>query len=167
MAARHDEASHRGGSGAPDDGPGQDSLRDLDWLAGLMDDRFQVPGTRIRFGLDVLVGLVPVVGDTATTMVSGYLFWRAARLGLPFWLLVAMAGNIALDFLLGLVPFVGDLLDIGFRANRRNLALVRRHLARREGRAAGRPRQAPRPGAGWYRGPAGAGAGAGGPRAAG
>lgn len=122
-----------------------DDLRDLDWLAGLMDDRFRLPGTRIRFGMDVLMGLVPVLGDTASTAISGYLIWRAARLGLPGWLLAGMAGNLAIDWLLGLVPLAGDLLDVGFRANRRNLNMIRRHLARRSAAHA-----TIRPGADWY-----------------
>ncbi|MFC3231212.1 DUF4112 domain-containing protein [Marinibaculum pumilum] len=127
-------------------------LRDLDWLAGLMDDRFRVPGTNIRFGLDALFGLIPVAGDTASTAISAYLFWRAARLGLPAHVLAGMAGNIAIDWALGLVPLVGDIADVGFRANRRNLNMVRRHLARRAARTSARVR----PRSGWQ----GAGQGA-------
>ena len=133
-----------------------DDLRDLDWLAGLMDDRFRVPGTNIRFGLDALFGLVPVAGDTASTAISAYLFWRAARLGLPAHVLAGMAGNIAIDWVLGLVPLVGDLLDVGFRANRRNLNMLRRHLARRAARPSGTARAR----GGWQSAGQGAGQGA-------
>lgn len=106
-------------------------LRDLDWLASMLDERFRVPGTNFRFGIDGLIGLVPVFGDTVGTAISGYLLWRATRFGLPKRVIAAMLGNMAVDWLIGLIPFVGDLLDIGFKANRRNVNLLRRHLARR------------------------------------
>lgn len=93
----------------------------------------RVPGTNVRFGLDAVVGLIPGVGDALSATVSAYLIGRAAALDAPLPLLVRMAGNLVLDLVVGSVPVAGDLFDIGFRANRRNVELLRRHLAERVG----------------------------------
>jgi hypothetical protein len=106
-------------------------LRRLEWLADLLDSRFRIPGTEIRIGLDPLIGLVPAVGDGASLLVSAYLVLRARRLGLPRRVLARMVLNLAIDGLVGTVPVLGDIFDIGFKANRRNIALVRRFLTGR------------------------------------
>jgi hypothetical protein len=103
---------------------------DLEFLAGLMDDAFRVPGTNIRFGLDSMIGLIPGVGDTIGGIVSSYIIWRAQRMGASNWVLLRMTGNMLFDTALGVIPFVGDIFDWKFRANRRNLELLRRHQAR-------------------------------------
>jgi Domain of unknown function (DUF4112) len=100
---------------------------DLEFLAGLMDDRFYIPGTNIRFGLDSVVGLIPGFGDTIGGVVSSYIIWRAQRMGASNWVLLRMTGNMLFDTALGVVPLVGDIFDWKFRANRRNLELLRRH----------------------------------------
>jgi len=99
---------------------------DLEFLAGLLDDRFRIPGTNIRFGIDAVIGLIPGVGDAVTGMLSSYLIWRAHQLGASKLTLIRMAGNMAVDTVVGVVPFFGDILDVRFRANRRNLDLLRR-----------------------------------------
>lgn len=91
----------------------------------------RIPGTDVRVGLDALVGLIPGVGDALSAGVSCYLIGRAMRIGAPPLLLVRMAGNVGIDLLAGSVPIAGDLFDVGFRANRRNVELLRRHLERR------------------------------------
>lgn len=94
----------------------------------LLERSFTVPGTGYRFGLDSLVGLVPVLGDIVTTAMGAYIVWEANNLGLPKWKLWRMAGNVGFDALLGVVPVVGDAADFLFRSNSRNLRIVKRHL---------------------------------------
>ena len=103
-------------------------------LAYWLDDRFRIPGTRRRVGLDGLLGLIPGFGDTATTLIAAYVVFEAARLGVPKTMLARMLANIGVDFAVGLVPLVGDLADLAWKANRRNARMLRDHLiARRAG----------------------------------
>jgi hypothetical protein len=101
----------------------------LDALANLLDTAFVVPGTNIRFGVDALIGLVPGVGDAVTTLMSLYIVREARELGAPRHLIARMLVNVALDGVVGAVPFLGDAFDVMWRANRRNMALLRNHLA--------------------------------------
>lgn len=113
--------------------PASDLARELDRLDGLadlMDSRFRLPGTNIRFGLDAIVGLLPGIGDGLVTLPAFYILARAHRMGVPKSLLVRMAINVGIDFAIGAVPLIGDLIDVGFRANRRNVALLRDHFAK-------------------------------------
>lgn len=105
----------------------------LEALANLMDTALIIPGTEIRFGLDALIGLVPGIGDAITTAISLYIVNEARALGAPKLLVARMIGNVAMDGLVGAVPLVGDAFDVAFRANRRNMALLRDHLDRAEG----------------------------------
>lgn len=102
--------------------------RRLEMLEHLLERSFVVPGTQYRFGLDGVVGLVPVIGDLVTTAMGAYLVWEARNLGLPKWKLWRMAGNVGFDTLLGAVPLVGDAADFLFKSNTRNLRIVKRHL---------------------------------------
>lgn len=85
-------------------------------------------GGSLGIGLDPLIGLVPVVGDWVGAGLSGYIIVRAAALGVSAATLVRMIGNLGADLLVGSVPVLGDIFDFGFKANRRNLALLERHL---------------------------------------
>jgi Domain of unknown function (DUF4112) len=109
----------------------EQSLARLEALARLMDSAFVIPGTSIRMGLDGLIGLVPVAGDLIAGLVSSYLIWEARQLGASRWVIGRMMANTALDTLVGAVPVVGDAFDVLFRANLKNMALLRRHLERR------------------------------------
>jgi hypothetical protein len=100
--------------------------RRLHALARVMDELVRVPGTRIRFGLDALIGLIPGAGDVVTSGVSAYLLVVATRLGAPPAVIARMAGNIVLDLAVGAIPLVGDLFDVGWKANTRNVALLER-----------------------------------------
>lgn len=100
----------------------------LEALARLMDSAVRVPGTNVTLGLDALLGVVPVVGNVATTLVSSYLILEARRLGVSRFTLMRMMGNVGLDALISAVPLAGNIGDVFFKANRRNLALLRRHL---------------------------------------
>jgi hypothetical protein len=107
-------------------------LADLDLLANLLDARWKVPGTSIRFGVDALFGLVPVFGDVATGIASIYIVMRARELGAAHGLVARMVGNIALDTIVGSIPILGSIFDVYFKANQRNLRLLRRHIERQK-----------------------------------
>lgn len=97
-------------------------------LAHVMDAAFTIPGTNVRVGLDSLLGLIPVVGDTIGSLVGGYIVLVAAKLGVPRVVLWRMMLNLGVDAAVGIVPFAGDLLDVGWKANLKNAALLERAL---------------------------------------
>jgi Domain of unknown function (DUF4112) len=116
------------------------SIERLQQLAYLLDDRFRIPGTSYRIGLDGLIGLMPGVGDAVTTLLALYIVLEARRLGLPLTKLGRMGLNVGVDAVLGAVPLLGDLFDVAWKANRRNLALLLDHLdAERRTRHGRRP----------------------------
>ena len=115
--------------GALDASP-EAALARLDLLAHLLDTAFVIPGTNRRVGLDAAIGLIPVVGDLITTALSSYIVWEARRLGVPKLTLMRMIANVAIDGAVGAIPLAGDVFDAVFKANRRNVALLRRHLER-------------------------------------
>jgi len=104
------------------------ALARLDALARLMDSLIALPGTRIRLGADAVIGLVPVAGDLLTGGISLYLIWEAKRLGASKLVLWRMVANTLLDTAIGAVPIAGDIFDIAFRANKKNVRLLQRHL---------------------------------------
>jgi hypothetical protein len=102
----------------------------LEALATLLDVAFVMPGTGIRYGIDGLIGLIPIVGDLITTAISLWIVREARALGAPWHVTARMLGNVALDGAVGLVPLAGDAFDVVFRANIRNIRLLRRWLDR-------------------------------------
>jgi hypothetical protein len=106
----------------------------LDALATLLDTAILIPGTNVRFGLDALIGLFPGIGDTITTLLSLYIVREARALGAPRRVIMRMLGNVALDSIVGAVPLAGDVFDVMWRANRRNMALLREWLDKTERR---------------------------------
>ena len=108
-------------------GSEEDRLRRLDKLSRLLDNAFAIPGTRFRIGLDGILGLIPGIGDATGAALSIYLIVQAARLGLPVSTVLRMVGNVALETVVGAVPIVGDIFDIVWKANIRNMALLRGH----------------------------------------
>lgn len=106
--------------------PPHDGLERLAWW---LDSAFVVPGTRFRVGLDALIGLVPGIGDLIGTALSAYIVAVAARRGLPSSVLLRMAVNVGLETLVGVVPIVGDLFDAAWKANQRNVGLLRQYAA--------------------------------------
>jgi hypothetical protein len=106
----------------------EERLTRLDTLANFMDAAIVVPGTNIRFGADALIGLVPGIGDLATAAISCVIVLEARRMGAPRHVIARMIGNVAIDALAGSVPILGDLVDVAFRANLRNMRLLRRHF---------------------------------------
>jgi Domain of unknown function (DUF4112) len=103
-------------------------LARLDALSRLLDMAFILPGTNIRYGIDGLIGLIPVVGDIITTAISLWVVREARALGAPWHLTTRMLGNVALDGVVGLVPLAGDAFDVMFRANVRNVRMLKRWL---------------------------------------
>lgn len=105
------------------------ALAEVETLAWLLDNSIPVPGTGgRRFGIDALIGFVPVVGDLVSGGMGLYVVWRGARLGLPRVVVARMLANSAIDLAIGSIPVAGDAFDLWFKANTRNLGLMRRHL---------------------------------------
>ena len=94
----------------------------------LLERMFVIPGTRQAVGLDVILDLVPGIGDIAGAALGSYLIWEARNVGMSKLQMTRMAGNVGFDFLLGLIPWVGAIPDFFFRSNSRNLKLIKRHL---------------------------------------
>jgi hypothetical protein len=93
-------------------------------LAWLLDSAFLLPGTRFRFGLDALIGLIPGLGDAVGVLISSYIIREAARAGAPTSVLMRMALNVAVEGVFGLIPVAGDIFDAAWKANQRNVALL-------------------------------------------
>ena len=113
--------------------------RRLEAIARLLDSRWRIPGTGIRFGADPVLNLLPGLGLLASKGVSAYLIWESWRLGVPGWTLLRMAGNLGLDALISAVPVLGWAGDVFYRANLRNMALLRAHLDRQAGQPPPQP----------------------------
>ncbi|HTW30471.1 MAG TPA: DUF4112 domain-containing protein [Terracidiphilus sp.] len=94
----------------------------------LLDEAFRIPGTRIRFGLDGIIGLVPGLGDVIAGLLSLIIPLAAWIRGVPYITLVRMAVNLGIGVLVGTIPLLGDAFDIAWKANRRNYLLLQRHL---------------------------------------
>ena len=103
-------------------------LARLEALAKLLDVAFVLPGTNIRYGIDGLIGLIPVVGDIITTAISLWLVREARALGAPWHVTARMLANVAVDGVVGIVPLAGDAFDVMFRANVRNVRLLKRWM---------------------------------------
>ncbi len=104
-------------------------IEKLDHLSTLLDSRFRIPGTPIRFGWDALLGLIPGAGDLASLGPSAYLIYKGYRLGARKRTILRMTANTGLDFVVGAVPILGDVFDLAFKANNRNFALLRKELS--------------------------------------
>jgi hypothetical protein len=98
----------------------------LQWLASLLDDIFQIPGTGIRFGLDPLLGLVPGIGDLLTGAASFLIIFSAWQRQIPRVTVARMVANVAIDTLVGSVPLLGDAFDVAWKSNRKNINLLER-----------------------------------------
>jgi hypothetical protein len=102
------------------------SNEQLDYVAGLLDDMFRIPGTGIRFGLDALIGWVPGVGDAMTGIASFLIVFASWRRGAKAVTLTRMIANVLLETAIGAVPVAGDIFHIVWKANRRNYRLLLR-----------------------------------------
>jgi hypothetical protein len=102
--------------------------RRVEAMEALLERGFTVPGTNQKFGLDVLLDLIPVVGDAVAAAMGAWIVWEARNLGMSKWHIARMSGNVGVDFLLGLIPWVGAIPDFFFRSNTRNMKIVKRWL---------------------------------------
>ena len=105
-----------------------DRLTKLRRISKLLDNAVAIPGTKFRFGLDPILGLLPGGGDTITGGISAYIVVEAARMGIPREILGKMVGNILIDSFAGTIPVVGDLFDVGWKSNVKNIELLEKHL---------------------------------------
>ncbi len=103
--------------------------RGLEQLSYWLDGLFRIPGTGWRFGLDALVGLVPGLGDVATSAVSFYILAAGVRYRVPKATLLRMGANLGIDYVLGSIPLLGDLFDAAWKSNTKNVELIRRRAA--------------------------------------
>ncbi|PJJ60713.1 DUF4112 domain-containing protein [Hymenobacter chitinivorans] len=110
-------------------------LRWVERVARLMDSQFVLPGTSFRFGLDPILGLLPIVGDLSTFAVSGALLMTMMRHGASGAVVVRMVLNILIDTIVGAIPILGNIFDFAYKSNDRNVALLRAHYA--EGKHSG------------------------------
>ncbi len=106
------------------------SDQNLDFLSHLLDDYFRVPGTPIRFGLDGIVGFIPGIGDVMGGVASCIIIVAAWLRGVSYVTITRMVVNVGIETLVGSVPVLGNLFDIGWKANRRNYALLTQSLGR-------------------------------------
>jgi len=97
---------------------------------------FVIPGTKRQVGLDVILDLIPGVGDVAAAALGAYIVWEAKNLGMSKSQMARMAGNVGVDFALGLIPWIGAVPDFFFRSNTRNLRIIKKHLDKHHGETA-------------------------------
>ena len=113
------------------------NLRWVESVARLMDDKFRVPGTNFRFGLDPIMNLIPFLGDLGGFAVSAGLLLTMAKHGASRRLLILMSINIFLDATIGAIPLLGQVFDFYFKANTRNLRLLNEHYQEGKHRGSG------------------------------
>jgi hypothetical protein len=104
-----------------------DRLRIARLLADLLDQQFTIPGTRVRIGLDPILGLIPGIGDTIANLTGSVILLIATQYRLPKVVLLRMGLNIGLNAIIGAIPILGDVFSIWFRSNARNAALLERY----------------------------------------
>ena len=110
-----------------------EARRRLEALARLLDSAVRIPGTEIRVGLDAALNIIPGIGTLTAKGMAGYLIWEAHRLGVPAGTLFRMIGNVGIDLVISAIPVVGWVGDVFWRANNRNIDLLREHLDRSDG----------------------------------
>jgi hypothetical protein len=106
------------------------ALKRLQTIANLLDSAFTIPGTKQRVGVDAIIGLLPGLGDVATTLLSSYIVWEARNLGVSKFALTRMLANLGIHATVGSIPVFGDIFDAFFRVNQRNMRILRGQLGR-------------------------------------
>ncbi len=100
-------------------------LKQLDYVAHGMESLVPIPGTDMRMGLDPVLGFIPVVGDILGLLPAGYIIHSAHRMGASRRMVLRMVMNVGVDVVIGFVPLIGDIFDVSWKANTRNVALIR------------------------------------------
>ena len=103
-------------------------VQNLERLAEILDNKFIIPGTKVRFGLDGIIGLIPYIGDLITFLISGYLMFLIAKKGAGTRVIFKMLWYIWIDGLIGTIPFIGDIFDFRYRANLKNIELMKEFI---------------------------------------
>lgn len=104
-------------------------------IAKMLDTCFRIPGTKIRFGFDPILGLIPGGGEAVATVIGAYIVGDATRKGIPIRMLFKMSGNLLLNGMIGVIPGLGDVFSVWFKSNARNYKLMREHLDNSEGQS--------------------------------
>jgi hypothetical protein len=107
-----------------------DAMKRMTNVANLLDSAFIIPGSQQSLGIDAIIGLIPGLGDVATTALSSYIIWESRNLGVSRAALFRMLVNLAIHATIGAIPVIGDVFDAFFRVNQRNLRIVRNELTR-------------------------------------
>jgi len=100
----------------------------IEGMEHLLEGLIKIPGTNQKLGLDVILDLIPGIGDLVGAALGSYMVWEARNLGMSKAQMARMFGNVGIDFALGLIPWVGAVPDFFFRSNSRNLKIIRKHL---------------------------------------
>lgn len=100
----------------------------LDRLSRQLDSVFRIPGTRFRVGFDAIAGILPGIGDAVATVPAAWIMLESYRMGLPPDKLARQGLNVAVDGVVGSIPLLGTIFDAGFKANLRNVEILRAHL---------------------------------------
>lgn len=108
------------------------NLKRIRKIARLLDTAIGIPGTKFRFGLEPILGLIPGGGDLITALISAYSIYLATSFGLEKSEILKMVRNVAIDTALGSIPIVGDIFDAYFKSNIRNLEILEEHIAKTE-----------------------------------
>ncbi len=111
-----------------EDPDSQQTRERLETLAWLLDSSIPIPGLKITIGVDGLLSLLPVVGDSVSALISSYIVAEAARLGVPKSVLWRMSLNVLIDAVIGMIPFAGDLFDFAWKANQKNVQLLANYM---------------------------------------
>ena len=109
---------------------GDAAVRRLQAIANLLDSAFVIPGTKQRVGIDAILGLIPGLGDVATTVLSSYIVWEARNLGVSKFALARMLANLGIHATVGSIPLIGDVFDAFFRVNQRNMRILTAQLGK-------------------------------------
>jgi hypothetical protein len=107
--------------------PSDSRLRWIESISTFMDNQFRVPGTNFRFGLDPILSFIPFGGSAASFAISAGLLLTMVKYGVSRKVLILMLGNLVLDATLGSIPVIGNIFDFFYKANQRNVNLLKRH----------------------------------------
>lgn len=108
---------------------GKAELRWIEQVSGIMDSKFTIPGTKFKFGLDPIIGLIPFIGDLSTFGISAMMVYTMSKNGVSRKVVILMMLNVFLDTALGSIPILGNIFDFFYKANNRNLSLLKKHYA--------------------------------------
>ena len=106
----------------------EEKLIRLKLLSNRLDEIITIPGTKYKIGIDPIIGIIPVVGDLLGSIISIYIIYSGSKMGLSSRIVAKMGLNLGLDFVIGLTPFLGDILDMGWKANKRNVELIEKNI---------------------------------------